>query len=141
MTRPGLAKARELPLLLARPTSLVRASEARWRALFERADVVTEGSARVEAEGRIWYGTTSMILAIAPTDGDPALLAALAERDVHLRLRALRTAHREASLRAPSKLGRFSCEIRVTRDPLGLRIDVDAQAPLIEGRAVSRPAP
>jgi hypothetical protein len=118
----------------------VRASDARWRELFERADVITEGGARAEPGGQVWYGSTSVILPIAPADGEPDSMLACAERDVHLRLRAIRTAHREASLRAPSRLGKFSCEIRVTRDPLGLRIDVDAQAPLIEGRALSRPA-
>lgn len=133
MTRPGLAKARELPLVLARPTTLVRAEDARWRDLFDRADIVSEGSLRDEKAGRVWYGSTSLIL---PADPDQApFLAALAARDVHVRLRALRTAHREACLRAPGRLGRFSCEIRVEADPRGVRIDVDAQAPLIEGRA------
>jgi hypothetical protein len=137
---PGLAKARLPPLLLSRSATLVQASDARWRELFESADVITEGGARAEPGGPVWYGSTSVILPIPAADGERDLVAACAERDVHLRLRAIRTAHREASLRAPSRLGRFSCEIRVTPDPLGLRIDVDAQAPLIEGRAISRPA-
>lgn len=133
MTRPGLAKARELPLVLARPTTLLRAPDPRWRELFEHADIVSEGSVRAEATGRVWYGSTSLILPV-PDDADPILLAGLAERDVHTRLRALRTAHREASLRAPARLGRFCCEIRVAAEGRGVRIDVDVQAPLIEGR-------
>ncbi|HTQ45697.1 MAG TPA: hypothetical protein VMI75_23225 [Polyangiaceae bacterium] len=137
MTRPGLAKARELPLVLARPTPLLRTTDPRWRELFDHADIVSEGSARAEANGRIWYGSTSLILRV-PDGADPALLAELAERDVHARLRALRTAAREACLRAPARLGRFSCEIRVAPDARGVRIDVDVQAPLIEGRV--RPA-
>jgi hypothetical protein len=115
---------------------LVRASDARWRQLFQRADVVSEGSVRVETHGRTWYGSTSLILAAGGADA--SFLAALAERDVHVRVRAMRTAHREACLRAPARLGRFVCEIRVATDPRGVRIDVDVQAPLIEKRTVSR---
>ena len=133
MTRPGLAKARELPLVLARNTTLLRAPDPRWRELFDHADIVSEGSARAEASGRVWYGSTSLILRV-PEGADPEALAGLAERDVHARLRALRTAHREACLRAPARLGRFCCEIRVAPDDRGVRIDVDVQAPLIEGR-------
>jgi hypothetical protein len=138
VTRPGLAKARELPLVLARPTTLVRAADARWKQLFDRADVISEGSARDEETGRVWYGSTSLIL--SAEGDDPAFLAALAARDVHVRLRALRTAHREACLRAPGRLGRFACEIRVEPDPRGVRIDVDVQAPLIERRSRTKSA-
>jgi hypothetical protein len=122
---------------------LVRATDGRWRELFERADVISEGGPRDEPQGRMWYGSTSLIL---PSDegghgGDTAFLAAVAERDIHVRVRALRAAYREASSRAPGRLGRISCEVRITADPRGVRIDVDVQAPLIERRAVSRPAP
>ena len=138
MTGPGLAKARSLPLVTARRTLLVRAADARWRDLFACADVVSEGGVRAEAHGRIWYGSTSLILAV--DEGDPSYVASLAERDVHVRLRAVRTACREASLRAPTRLGRFVCEVRISKSPDGVRIDVDVQAPLIEGRVATRPA-
>lgn len=137
MTRPGIAKARELPLVLARTTTLLRAADPRWRELFEHADVVSEGSARQESAGRVWYGSTSLILPL-PDDADPVMLASLVERDPHVRVRAVRTALREACLRAPTRLGRFSCEIRVAPDARGVRIDVDVQAPLIEGRVRAR---
>jgi hypothetical protein len=144
VTRPGLAKARA-PVVAMRPTLLVRATEARWREMFDRADVVSEGCARVEANraskgmGRMWYGSTSLIL---PADAAAApFFAAVAQRDVHVRVRALRAAYREAASRAPGRLGRISCEVRIIADPRGVRIDVDVQAPLIEKRAVSRPAP
>jgi hypothetical protein len=134
-----LAKARVEPVVLARQMVQVRASDARWRQMFERADIVSEGCAREEAHGRVWYGSTSLIL---PADGaDIAFFAAVAERDLHVRVRALRAAHREAASRAPGRLGRLSCEVRITPDPRGVRIDVDVQASLIERRAVSRPAP
>jgi hypothetical protein len=139
VTRPGLAKARALPLVATRKTLLVRATDGRWKELFERADVVSEGGPRDEAEGRMWYGSTSLIL---PSDGgDNAFFAAVVERDIHVRVRALRAAYREAASRAPGRLGRISCEVRITADPRGVRIDVDVQAPLIERRTASRPAP
>jgi hypothetical protein len=136
VNRPGLAKARGLPLVLARRALLARTSDARLRELFERADVVSEGSVRVEPSGRIWYGSTSLILRV--DDADAAVFAAIAGHDVHVRLRALRTAHREACVRAPTRLGQFTCEIRMLSDIRGVRIDVDVQAPLIEGRTISR---
>jgi hypothetical protein len=116
----------------------VRASDARWREMFERADIVSEGSARREGQGRVWYGSTSLILSVEPSEAP--FLAAVAGRDVHVRIRALRAAYREARSRAPSTLGRFACEVRVAADTSGVRIDVDVQAPLIERRIVSRPA-
>jgi hypothetical protein len=133
VTGPGLAKARRLPLVVSRPTLLLCAPDARWRELFAGADIVSEGGIRHESDGRTWYGSTSLIL--LTTEGDPSTLAAVAARDVHVRLRALRTARREACSRAPSRLGRCVCEIRVAADPRGVRIDVDLQAPLIDGRA------
>ena len=126
-------------MVLARQMLLVRASNARWREMFERADIMSEGRVREEAQGRVWYGSTSLILP-APA-ADIAFFAAVAERDVHVRIRAVRAAHREAGSRAPGRLGRLSCEVRITADPRGVRIDVDVQATLIERRAVSRPAP
>jgi hypothetical protein len=106
----------------------------------ESADVISEGSAREEAAGTTWYGTTSMILEIPQATTDElTFLAAVADRDVHVRLRVLRIALREATLRAPAALGCSHCEIRVQSDVRGVRIDVDVQAPLILGPAVARP--
>jgi hypothetical protein len=139
VTRPGLAKTRGLPLVVARRKLVVRTFETIWRDLFARADVVSEGSARDERSGRVWYGSTSLILP-AP-EADAKVLVALATRDVHFRLRALRTALREASLRAPSRLGRLTGEIRVEFRDGAVRIDVDVQAPLIEGRVRPGRAP
>ena len=106
--------------------------------MFDRADVVSEGGVRTEAEGRVWYGSTSLILGADASDGP--FFAAVADRDVHVRVRAIRAAHREASTRAPGRLGRLSCEVRIAPDPCGVRIDVDVQAPLIERRMTARPA-
>jgi hypothetical protein len=138
VTGPGIVKAREPPVLEEREPHLVRAADARWRRLLEDADLITEGAPREEAAGRFWYGSTSILLPADPAD--TARLAGVATRDLHVRLRALRTARREACLRAPGRLGRLVCEIRVRTDPRGVRIDVDVQAPLIERRAAPRSA-
>ncbi|MGH7269675.1 MAG: hypothetical protein ACREJ3_04530 [Polyangiaceae bacterium] len=132
MIGPSLAKARGLPLLVSSRPVLVRVSDGPLRELFDRADIVSEGSVREEAGTRIWYGSTSMILGAG--DAKSTVFAGVAGLDVHLRVRALRTARREACVRAPSRLGRFTCEIRVAACGEGLRIDVDVQAPLIADR-------
>ena len=107
--------------------------------LFDRADTVSEGGIRDEAHGRVWYGSTSIILEARPDEAP--LLLALAARDVHVRLRAIRAARREACSRAPSRLGRITCEVRFFPDSRGVRVDVDVQAPLIERYAASKAAP
>ena len=127
---PGLAKTRGLPLLVGRRAFLLRAPDEKWRELFDSADAVSEGGARREGQGRVWYGSTSLILA-TPAEDAP-LLTALAAQDVHVRVRAIRAARREACVRAPAPLGRVACEVRFAVDPRGVRIDVDVQAPLIE---------
>jgi hypothetical protein len=134
-SRPGLAKSREGGPVQLRWTPLVRGSDAAWRRLFDAADAVSEGSVVDEADGRFWYGSTSVILLLPPetTPARLAFLAGVAERDLHVRLRAVRLAQREAQLRAPSTLGRCSCEIRARSEVRGVRIDVDVQAPLIVG--------
>ena len=151
MTKPGLAplrKARPPALVDVRARTGVRTVDGRWREAFDAADVVSEGALKDETHtsGRqVWYGSTSLIVAIGADDEERAFLAALAERDLHARTRALRVAVREASARAlaaaapaGASLGRSQCEIRVSVDPRGVRIDVDVQAPLIEASARRR---
>jgi hypothetical protein len=122
---------------------MVRTSEGRWRTLFESADAVSEGAVKEERGERVWYGSTSLILELPVETSleDRAFVRALAEKDVHVHLHALRSAHREAQSRAPGMLGRVVCELRFDDDPRGLRIDVDVQAPLIERRRVKRSGP
>jgi hypothetical protein len=140
--RPNLAKARP-PALIERGGAFVRTTEGRWRDLFEHADAMSEGAVKDERGERVWYGSTSLILGL-PVDmsvEERAFLRALAEKDVHVHLHALRCAHREAQSRAPAMLGRTLCELHFRDDPKGLRIDVDVQAPLIERRRVTRTGP
>ena len=132
-----------MPDLVERSGPFVRTSEGRWRDLFAIADAVSEGGIKDERNGRVWYGTTSLILGLpveTPVE-ERAFLRALAEKDVHVHVHALRCATREAQSRAPGMLGRTVCEMRFSEDPRGLRIDVDVQAPLIERRRVSRTLP
>jgi hypothetical protein len=137
---PGLAKARRPALVDVQTATRVRGTDVRWRDLVEAADVVSEGSARAEARGNVWYGSSSLILRVPESsESERDFLAAVADRDVHVRLRALRVALREATVRAPAALGLSHCEIRVQSDARGVRIDVDVQAPLIDGAAVARP--
>ena len=140
---PSIRKAKA-PDLVERAGPFVRTTEGRWRELFADADAMSEGAVRDERNGeRIYYGTTSLILGLpveTPVE-ERAFLRALAEKDVHVHVHALRCAHREAQSRAPGQLGRTVCEVRFSEDPSGLRIDVDVQAPLIERRSVSRASP
>jgi hypothetical protein len=124
-------------LVDTRTRALARTHDPSWRELFDRADSVSEGALKAENQGQVWYGSTSLILPLDETisPGTRAFFAAVAAQDPHVRLRAVRTACREASLRAPAPLGCFTCEIRVEGDSRGVRIDVDVQAPLIGGRA------
>jgi hypothetical protein len=132
-SRPGLAKTHGERLVLSRVLTFLRASDGRFRTMFETADVVTEGSVRTDDDPPVWYGTTSIVLpwpATLVTASARAFVATVAARDPHVRVRAMRTARREASLRAPAPLGCADCQLRVEATGDGLRIDVDVQAPL-----------
>jgi hypothetical protein len=145
VNRPGprLAKARP-PAIVERSGVMLRTTEGRWRELFADADAMSEGAIREEGSGeRVWYGSTSLILELPVETSleDREQLLAVAQKDVHAHVHALRCAHREAQSRAPGMLGRLSCELHFSVDPGGLRIDVDVQAPLIERRRVKRTLP
>lgn len=136
---PSIRKARD-PELIERNGAFLRTTEGRWRDLFRRADAVSEGGVKEEQTGRVWYGSTSLILGVpveTPVE-ERAFLLALARKDVHVHVHALRCATREAQSRAPGVLGRTVCELHFSDDPNGLRIDVDVQAPLIARREASR---
>jgi hypothetical protein len=130
---PGIAKARAARLVERRAIELFRASDYRWRELIEAADVMSEGAVRSELEGPSYYGTTSLLLPFVSKGGlvpdELALaIARLVGRDPHARLRAVRIACREATVRSVHPIGRVRAELVVRPDSRGIRIDVDVEA-------------
>ncbi|AUX43203.1 hypothetical protein SOCE26_046470 [Sorangium cellulosum] len=134
---PGLAKIECPPLLQRRRIELVACSAGRLCALFDHADVVSEGNTRSEGGALVYYGSTSLLVALPPDTlrGGPleqALDRAIA-LDPHLRLRALRVAQREAAARAGGPLGPLQAEIRCGLTPrasaaaIALTVDVAAR--------------
>lgn len=132
---PGLAKGKPTLLVTGSTAGQVRTNDAAWRGAFAAADALSEGAVRDELEGRVWYGTTSLIVPLDPGVTAPFDPAELAARDVHARLRAVRVASREAQVRAPGSLGPVKCELRFSSHERGLRVDVDVEAALIEAPA------
>ncbi len=130
---PGLAKAGPGALVRRRCLQLLAVEDGPARQLIDGADVVSEGLARPEVSGSVYYGSTSVLLLArsrggAVPDADIATMAALLASDPHLRLRALRIAVREARARAPGEIGPVSAELEVSPSPAGVVITVDVVA-------------
>lgn len=111
----------------------MRADDALWGLLFERADIISEGATDRDEEGLVYRGTTSIILPAAAlgVELDPARIASLARlasADPHLRLRATRIARREAYVRAPGPLQPAHMDLTVRSVVEGVRIDVEVEA-------------
>ncbi|UQA56402.1 hypothetical protein [Polyangium aurulentum] len=137
--RPGLAKARAQNLLRRRSIDLVATEEGPLRAIIEAADVISEGLARVEGGGRVYYGSTSVLLPARSRggtlpDADIATLARLLGSDPHLRVRALRIACREAQARAGS-IGTVRAEMVISTTAAGVELVVDVVAVVLESAA------
>ncbi len=135
--RPGLTKTRAEPLLSRRTVSLVKSSDYRVRQLFEKADVMSEGKVREDADGAVYYGSTSVRLLFSSKgggipDAQAHEVLALLSNDPHARVRAIRIACLEAQVRARSPLSRVRAELFVHRDATGLRIDVEVEARLVD---------
>ena len=134
---PGLKKTHGLPLVRRRQLELVQSTDYRWRDLFEAADVMSEGATRQEAGGRVYYGSTSVLLPVMSRGGllpddQLAEVSRLLASDPHARLRAVRIACLEAQLRSGGPIGRVRAELVVRPDPRGARIDVEVEAPVFE---------
>jgi hypothetical protein len=140
---PGIVKIRSAPLLVRRTVALVALVEGRWRDLVARADVMSEGGAKEEEGQLVYYGSTSLLFAAESAGGevpDERLreIALVARHDPHLRLRALRIAHREAQARAGAPLGAIRAEIAVSVSSRGVAVGVDVTAPVLRGRDAGR---
>ena len=133
---PGLVKTKRAHLFHSRTLCLVAASDARWGELFEAADVMSEGAPRGEGSERSYFGSSSIILLIAPEGrGQTAQsLAGAVARDPHVRLRAMRVARREAAQRANAPLDRVRTEITVSPCPTGVAVHVDVEAVVLPDR-------
>src|SRR5262249_19462523 len=119
---PGLAKIRSVPLVQRRRVELRTAHEGRWREILDAADVVSEGQARQEGASLVYYGSTSVLLPRRSAGGilpdlDLASLTAVLRLDPHVRLRALRIAHREAQARAGAAMRALLAEIQINETP------------------------
>jgi hypothetical protein len=139
---PGLAKTRRPALLSLRTALLVTGTDARWKALLEEADVVSEGAARGEDPTRQYFGSTHIHLELRPerADDDIEMLAAVAARDPHLRTRIIRIARREAAQRADGPLDSIRAETTVTRAPSSVTFHVEVEARVFpDRRAAPRP--
>lgn len=142
---PGLSKTRRLDLIQRRSVELWQSADYRWRQLFEAADVMSEGATRIEPEGPVYYGSTSVLLAVVsrggavPDDRVEDIVRIIAA-DPHARVRAVRIACLEAQLRAGGRLGRIRAELFVRRDRRGVRVDVEVEARVFE-EASTKPGP
>ncbi|HMI85815.1 MAG TPA: hypothetical protein VK550_17080 [Polyangiaceae bacterium] len=141
--RPGLSKTTHSKLFHSRTFRLIASSDARWGELFDRADVMSEGAARGEGSERSYFGSSSIILLIAPEDADQTVqsLVTAVAHDPHVRLRAMRVARREAAQRANAPLDRLRAEITVSSCATGVALHVDVEASVLpERRATPRGA-
>ena len=132
---PGLTKVRAVPLVQRRRVELCTAQSGRWREILDDADVVSEGAVRAEDGALVYYGSTSVLLPRLSAGGalpdlDLGALASVLRADPHVRLRALRIAHREAAARAGASLGVVRAEVAVTAAPRGVVIAIDVAARL-----------
>jgi hypothetical protein len=134
--RPGLAKTKGARLFHSRTLHLIAASDARWGELFDTADVVSEGAPRGEGSERSYFGSSNIILLIAPESPEQSVqsLAGAVARDPHVRLRAMRVARREAAQRANAPLDRVRAEITVSPCATGVAVHVDVEAQVLPDR-------
>jgi hypothetical protein len=119
-----------------RSCEFVQSIDYSWQQLFEKADVVSEGAVRSEADGPVYYGSTSVLLATTAYGGvyanaDRDALMRLVEADPHARVRAVRIACLEAQLRARQAIAAIRAELTIRRDTRGVRIDIDIEARVI----------
>jgi hypothetical protein len=104
--------------------------------LFEKADIVSEGAPRGEGEERCYFGSSDIVLPVHPERGGDTIenLAGAIAMDPHVRLRALRTARREAQQRAHGPMGSLRAEITVNPCAHGVTVHVEVEARVFPDR-------
>jgi hypothetical protein len=130
---PGLKKTHALPIVSSRKVELWQSSDYRWRELFEGADVMSEGATRDEPDGKMYYGSTSILLPFCSRGGlvpdDQAeQITRLSLRDPHARLRATRIARLEAQVRSAAPIGRVRAELSASVAAHGIQMSVEVEA-------------
>jgi hypothetical protein len=119
---------------------MLRCADALWALWFEKVDVVSEGAVSREQQQWVYRGSTSVIVL---TDEHGGLLpckhladaSAIAPRDPHFWLRAMRLARREAASRSPGLLDCIHVELQVRQDSRGIRADIDVEARVLSHAA------
>ena len=118
---------------------LVAVREGWWSSIIEHADVVSEGEPVTEADGRAYYGSTSVHCVIDDALDDVEEIAAVVLSDPHARLKLLRLAHREAVVRAGAPLNVLYAELSAKlivddeKPTLTIAIDVSARLAQVPG--------
>jgi len=117
---------------------LVASSDGRWKQLFEKADIVSEGAARGSDGERTYFGSSDIVLLVCPETPELSMdgLARAMTVDPHVRLRALRTARREAQQRAGGPMGCLRAEITVSACARGVAVHVEVEARVFPERRV-----
>jgi hypothetical protein len=135
-SRPGLAKTKRPPVVNQRSFRLIASSDARWGELFENADVVSEGAPRGEGSERAYFGSSDIILLVRPERAYETLeqVARVAATDPHVKLRAVRTARREAAQRARGPIDRLRAEVTVSACERGVAVHVEVEANVLPER-------
>jgi hypothetical protein len=133
---PGLVKTTRAQLFHSRTFRLVASSDARWGEIFDTADVMSEGASRGEGSDRSYFGSSNIILLIAPEGPEQTVqtLAGAVALDPHVRLRAMRVARREAAQRAHGPLDRVRTEITVSACAKGVAVHVEVEAQVLRDR-------
>jgi hypothetical protein len=126
---PGVHKVRAPRLFVHRERIFCAPVAGALAELLEVADVVSEGMTRDDAEGRVYYGSTSVLL--APPEGSSLEeLTHMLSGDPHFRVRVLRVARREATSRAGGDLGPVTAEVTINASSRGVAIVIEVVAPL-----------
>jgi hypothetical protein len=99
---------------------------------------MSEGAARGEGSDRSYFGSSNIILLIAPEGPEQTVqtLAGAVALDPHVRLRAMRVARREAAQRAHGPLDRVRTEITVSPCAKGVAVHVEVEAQVLRDRRV-----
>lgn len=116
-----------------RRVELWQSADYRWRELFEGADVMSEGATRDEPDGKVYYGSTSILLPFSSRGGlvpddQGEQVSRLALRDPHARLRATRIARLEAQVRSAAPIGRVRAELSARVVAYGIQVTVEVEA-------------